>query len=272
MKVLWEDIEVQSTVQPALDFFYGVRQVVESTKTLPQEFLVGNDEVASDGLHISRQGCSTTLKSGCSARVKVESDAAASSGTLPDALAAAATQQWLRNGFLPLHAALFDFEDCGLLVLGDSTSGKSTLTLAARSVGARVVSDDFIRVKLDSNGQLVGMRIRAFLRERHLSGDRLHWLAPYPTEFAISAIAALQAVSERTALNCYEDYSALSLYLELVRQSAPLFMHGFAQEAATMHRIISALTCLPRIKVKTGTEVKNAPLAALQGILRALRV
>ena len=269
MQGLWQDIEVQSGVEAALDFFYGVTQIEKQRVSLPRDFFIGHGQRAVDGLHIAQRGFSTTLKSGYAATVQVE-NADDSSSKLPDALVAAVAQQWLRLGLLPLHAAFFEFNGCGLLVLGDSTSGKSTLTMAAKSIGAQVVSDDFIRVRLESSGKLIGMRIRGFLRERDAAGDRYHWLSPEPTEFAITAIAALQPVTERAELNSYEKHAALSLHLQLVRQSAPLFMHGFSLEAATMHRIISALTCLPHIKVKTGTEVKHQPLPALQGILRAL--
>ena len=270
MQVLWNDIEVQSGIDSALDFFYGVTQIDKLTRALPIEFSIGHGQRAADGLFIGQRGYSTILKSGLAATIRVES-ADNSTSRVPDALAAAVTQQWLRLGFLPVHAAFFELNGCGLLVLGDSTSGKSTLTMAAKSVGARVISDDFIRIKLNSNGLLIGMRVRGFLREREPTGDRYHWLSPEPAEYVISAIAALQPTTKRSELNSYEKFSALSLHLELIRQSAPLFMHGFEHEAATMHRIISALTSLPHVKVKTGTEVKRAPLAALQGILRALQ-
>ena len=47
------------------------------------------------------------------------------------------------------HASCVDFDGHGVLILGSSGSGKSSLALACISIGARLVGDDYVDLNVE---------------------------------------------------------------------------------------------------------------------------
>jgi len=85
---------------------------------------------------------------------------------LPQPLHLLLAQQWARLGLFPLHAAAIEWQDRGVLLLGQRAAGKSSLVLAALAHGARIVSDDWLLVGRDAAGQWRAERLRQFLMLR----------------------------------------------------------------------------------------------------------
>lgn len=54
------------------------------------------------------------------------------------------------------HASCVDFDGKGVLILGDSGSGKSSLALACISIGARLVGDDYVDLTVDQGAIIAG--------------------------------------------------------------------------------------------------------------------
>lgn len=50
------------------------------------------------------------------------------------------------------HASCVDFDGKGVLILGASGSGKSSLALACMSLGARLVGDDYVELSVEADG------------------------------------------------------------------------------------------------------------------------
>ena len=62
-------------------------------------------------------------------------------------IGAALTHAMALVGCLPLHGMAAEINGIGVLALGDSMAGKSTLALAILHAGGRIVSDDFLLVR-----------------------------------------------------------------------------------------------------------------------------
>jgi hypothetical protein len=61
----------------------------------------------------------------------------------------------LANGALPIHAAAFELDGCGVLVTGWSKGGKTELLMAATRAGARYIGDEW--VYLTADGSMFGI-------------------------------------------------------------------------------------------------------------------
>jgi hypothetical protein len=72
----------------------------------------------------------------------------------------------LANGALPIHAAAFELEGCGVLVTGWSKGGKTELLMAATRAGARYVGDEW--VYLTADGEMFGIPEPIRLWDWHL--------------------------------------------------------------------------------------------------------
>jgi HPr kinase/phosphorylase len=55
------------------------------------------------------------------------------------------------------HGSCVDFDGCGVLILGASGSGKSSLALACISLGARLVGDDYVDLNVEQ-GAIIARR------------------------------------------------------------------------------------------------------------------
>lgn len=54
-----------------------------------------------------------------------------------------------------LHGVMLEIHDTGVLILGDSGTGKSELALTLLFQGAKLIADDAPQFELDSDGQLI---------------------------------------------------------------------------------------------------------------------
>jgi hypothetical protein len=86
----------------------------------------------------------------------------------------ALSQQWARAGLMTVHAAGVAVDESGTVVLGSKASGKSTLTAAVLAGGGKAVSDDWMLLGADRDGQPQMERLRGFLMlRRSWATDRL---------------------------------------------------------------------------------------------------
>jgi hypothetical protein len=72
----------------------------------------------------------------------------------------------LANGALPIHAAAFELDGCGVLVTGWSKGGKTELLMAATRAGARYIGDEW--VYLTADGSMFGIPEPIRLWDWHL--------------------------------------------------------------------------------------------------------
>lgn len=265
MTFYWHGFETSENAGLVLDTFYGTEQKNRTQCRSADQMVLGAGLSPTSGLLVRETGYHTVLRSSHSATVVAEGGWF-STPQIPKPVSAAVTQQWLRVGQLPLHAALMLFQGCGLLILGDSNSGKSTLTKSALRAGAGIVSDDYIRVQ-HTAAALIGHRVRGFLRERNLGVDQRAWLGPEFKSQRIDAVLVLDAPDERPSVTQFASCSRLSLAMALIRQSAPLFLQDFEFEGAHMRHLIARITQLPALKLSTGTDVKHEPEVVLQRII-----
>ncbi len=73
----------------------------------------------------------------------------------------------LTNGALPVHAAAFELDGCGVLVAGWSKGGKTELLMAATGAGARYIGDEW--VYLTADGRMFGIPEPVRLWDWHLA-------------------------------------------------------------------------------------------------------
>ncbi|MCP4902253.1 MAG: hypothetical protein GY906_35250 [bacterium] len=82
----------------------------------------------------------------------------------------AAIQHFLAlQGVATLHAAALNIGGRGVLILGPSGAGKTTLALAWQAAGARIVSDDSVLLRLSSCGRVMAHPFRSSLLIRQPS-------------------------------------------------------------------------------------------------------
>lgn len=94
---------------------------------------------------------------------------------------------------LTLHALVFNHQGIGVMVLGESGAGKTTLALAALSAGATIVSDD--NVALRKEGQSIcAYSMRPFLQIRR------NTLQKMKTEALPMSLAATDPIHQTTIL------------------------------------------------------------------------
>lgn len=177
-------------------------------------------------------------------------------------LNAALTQHWLLGQQLPLHGALICVDDRGVLILGESHSGKSTLVQAALQLQAPVVSDDFLRIGFEHQWS-IGHCLRGFLRFRSETGQRNVRLiaSPYfrPTQRIDGVIFLESGVRPRQSVfSAITDLQATTL---MVNQCAPFFLRReFPVERQVMLRLIgNLLQSVPKLSVATGFDLLANP-------------
>ena len=100
---------------------------------------------------------------------------------LPQALHLLLTQQWARAGLMPVHACAFSIAGQGILALGDRGAGKSSLVLAALAAGARIVSDDWLLLGLDTD-QVIQARAIARVSDACV---RVRWWSNFQVFFRL---------------------------------------------------------------------------------------
>lgn len=141
-------------------------------------------EVAEDSVFDLDDG-QVALASDRPGRIRIDLDHGEPRFLLPQSLNLLLTQQWARQGCVPLHAAAVQVDNTGLLAVGRKGCGKSLLTTAALLAGGHVISDDWLLAGLDDAHRPCVDRLRDFLMLRDSAAaarlmDRLPWLQTRP--------------------------------------------------------------------------------------------
>ena len=196
------------------------------------------------------------------------------------------------QGGLALHGAAFhQSPEFTPLILGDSRSGKSTLTSLALRMGAKVVSDDHLLLsKTAPSGrsvfELESMRpdlhlrspthrllrdpLASRLRPANFNGEH-RWILPHhlnpqfqrrasPTVILCSTI---DRELQETDIQPMPPPAALA---EMMRCSSPLFLSAkFPQERAVLMDLISAMIAsLPAFRLRLGKDLFDKPEETFQ--------
>jgi hypothetical protein len=224
---------------------------------------VGVTDEDLDGLQVecsplALPGGRAFLTSDRAGEVRLEPVLEADLHLLPPPLNLLLAQQWARLARFPLHAAALRWKDRGVLILGERGAGKSSLVLAASSLGGEVVSDDWLLTGV-LRGQVRVERLREFLMFRPgapwqafgqgmqtLTGltivpgpDRRHVLPihgsqpAFPTWTPIERMVFLQAPErERPAHSRLEPIHQSRLLAGLVEASMPRLLTGNSARSA----------------------------------------
>jgi hypothetical protein len=298
-KQIWQSLRVSGLPAECLDYIHGfvaahgvaapLNSVIEISG-LPSMKAVDGSADASP-LRLQTEFVSATLSSGASAQVRLLKNLPVGDPKALLPLTAALTQQWLLAGFLSMHAAVLTLKRGTLLVLGNSHAGKSTLVRAALAIGARVVSDDLVRiavteappsVALDNQViEICASSLRGFVRFRagRHSTEETILIRPGDARFlqhaVIDGIVFLRSETPgnpRAAQTQIGAISELEASAQMINQSAPLFLQGsFPIERQLLLRIIQRLVAkLPRVHALTGLDVYTAPEQAFEILTEAL--
>ncbi len=213
---------------------------------------------------------------------------------VPQSLQLLLAQQWARGGLMPLHACAFRLADQGILALGDRGAGKSSLVLAALSVGAEVVSDDWLLLGLDRFQAIQAERLRQFLMLRpgpvvdqfsatltgdlSISGDgRVVWPIEddnprFPISRSIDQCWWLSSpTADRPATTNSAPLAQSAMLAHLVAAAMPLLLtREFAIEQRTLlnalKHIVEQAGC---IELTTGRDLLDQPRIILQQLISA---
>ena len=201
------------------------------------------------------------------------------------------------QGGLALHGGSFQHEGFSPLILGDSRSGKSTLTALALRMGAKVVSDDHLLLsKRDSTGEptfeLESMRadlhlrapthdllpapLAAQLKPAHFQGEQ-RWIMPHrlnpqfqrTTNPNVILCSQVDRDIKETETQPMTPPDALA---ELMRCSSPLFMTPkFPQERDTLMKLmLPMITSLPAFRIRLGRDLFDRPEQTFQRLADTL--
>jgi hypothetical protein len=293
-KQIWKSLSVTGLPTECLDYVHGFVAAPEVSAPLNSVIEISGlqslkpiDRSADTSpLRLKTEFVSATLSSGASAEVLLLRNLPAGDPKALLPLTAALTQQWLLAGFLSMHAAVVTLKRGTLLVLGNSHAGKSTLVRAALAIGARVVTDDLVRIAAtettaETASKINASSLRGFVRFRgdHQASDETILIrsgdARFLEQATIDGMVFLQsetAGNPRAAQTRVGAISELEASAQLINQSAPLFLQGsFPIERQLLLRFIQRLLAkLPRVQALTGRDVHTAPEQAFQTLTDAL--
>jgi hypothetical protein len=232
---------------------------------------------------------------GADARVTVWRDPAAGAASLRHALVDQILPRVLAgDGALMLHAAAVADAGAGaMLVLGDSGFGKSTLSVAFARAGARLLSDDCVRLELAGDGVQViptypGIRLRpdslaalygdsapATTPMAHYT-DKRRIVGPVATDgagagpAAASAIVVLQPPGTDTGIAVTRLPSAAAC-IALVRNSFALDPADLVRSRALLARAADVARVVPVYAVGYPRDYARLPevIARLRTLVRA---
>lgn len=205
-------------------------------------------------------------------------------------IGAAVTHAMALAGRVPLHGMAAEIDGVGVLALGPSMAGKSTLALALFHAGGRVVSDDFLLVAPKPDGAEVrALRrdlyvregsfglIPAELRDRFSTegagpGRRVLRQNETPERFAAAVtpgvVWCLDGVGGAAPVETGEISQAAAL-AAMIAASSPLFVSG--QYRAERSRIMPALIALVEsarcFHVRLGSGLLESPGIVVRELL-----
>ena len=278
----WHGIQVRGISAHYLNRAFGFEYVesIEASRSV----VIGRERTTfmwpeMDGVVLSSRRYSAHLRTGREAKLELlEARHASEDISIRLPLNAALTQQWLLEAQLPVHGALIGIDGRGVLFLGESKSGKSTLVRAALSLGQQIVTDDFLRITFE-NGVAIGHCMRGFLRFRGIDGRPDQIIALRQNELHYCATHRIDAVvflvgCERPAISSFAKISRLQATTQMINQCAALFLRReFPTERERMLALIgNLLTHLPALNVSTGFDVLRDPRAFMVRLQQEIRL
>lgn len=160
----------------------------------------------------------------------------------------------LRKGVLPVHGAVFSFEQRGIAVLGWPHAGKTSALLAFLARGASVVADDRAYVTLEPP-HVAGLRAPIELRGHHLP--------------ALSRLSRPPALRTRAQLRL--NLEAARLHARAVERPSPTRLSRLARRAAGFVADASVATVAPERLFEDEGSADIERLDAVFLMLRQLR-
>lgn len=213
------------------------------------------------------------------------------------ALEAALSRAFLLRNSLAMHALVLDYQGFGVLALGVSGAGKTTLALAGLAAGAKVVSDDRVLLQ-QAEEKLVARSMRPFLQirpdtlRRFPSGllptaldgmqagsggvvrlARRHSPETFVSSASIQAIVLLSAVSRGKTVQAAPADHAQVLSAIIGGSSPFLFSESadpFSRSVLTF--IASAMMGIRSLRVVVGTSLLDDPVREFNSLMAHLAV
>ncbi len=234
------------------------------------------------------------LQSGAAGALQLEAHHRRPSHLLiPQSLNLLLAQQWARLGLMTLHAAVIRVDGLGVLALGGRGSGKSVLTAAALTGGAKVVSDDWVLAGATEAG-FAAERLRGFLMFRSgWATDRL--AADWPLAKGAKSTKCVLRIPEdnprfpisspihriwllrrpragRPPASTMEHLPPHLALAELIKAGMPiLFSKHFPHERqALMAMLQGLLATSPAQVIETGIDLVEQPGRTLKQLLKPL--
>lgn len=217
-----------------------------------------------------------------------------SAGVFPRmALEGALFRSLVLQGALGLHGLAFEVGDCGVLAIGPSGAGKTTLALAALSGGARLASDDRVALYV-VGGALLAVSMRDYLQIRRASlrsfpqealpevmrqGDYphesyRHFLGDLPDAFTgvveVKHLLLLDACDRPQATRLSPANLAEGL-AGLIGGSCPYFFSEAGESASPLlGKVLKMLAGVRVSRVKVGHQLLNDPVREFYSLMAAL--
>lgn len=118
-----------------------------------------------------------------------------------------------------VHASAVVWKEMGILILGESGSGKSSLAAELITRGARLIADDQVRL-VHEGGQMVAKAPEALAGVLELRGLALIHL-PYVPNHPIDFIITLPS-SQSRSLNSVSNTAQHNLYIQALQEERVL--------------------------------------------------
>jgi hypothetical protein len=208
-------------------------------------------------------------------------------------LGAALTHAMALLGCLPLHGMAAEVDGIGVLALGDSMAGKSTLALAMLHAGGHIVSDDFLLAQF-KDGRLVVSALRQDLYVREGSFELIpaelgplfssndaglgrmklsRNLAPqaFINEVSPQVIWFLDG-TRRSAKLFVIEFSQAEAFRSLLQIGSPLFISNRynAEKSAVLPQIVHIVQSARNFSVQTGSNLFKSPSSVIQRLLKEI--
>ncbi|NKI33603.1 hypothetical protein HFP89_00300 [Wenzhouxiangella sp. XN79A] len=233
------------------------------------------------------------IESGAPARVNVSDAHAAPEFPMPKSLMLGISQQWARRGRISLHAAAIELHRRRLLVIGESGAGKSTLALSALAMGGRLVSDDWLLLRLEDQAlHCTPLRDRMLLRTGPASATLLERIPESPLlepahlekqwmdyralgrglpEITCEALLYLVPAQPRPTSTRLTSVPVAEMYAALLNStSALLFSNRLRAESEHLHQLALNLVRLPNRKATCGTDLLDEPKRVWERVIDEL--
>lgn len=243
-------------------------------------------------------GCRVLLRPGAGAVVSAYQASGGEGSFVPPyeaGLNVALVHAMALRGGLALHGAAFLLEGQGVLALGRSRAGKSTLAAGVLRSGGQVVTDDVGIGALVAPGRVAigsfrsGLVLRASgkavlsrrigkLSELRTPAGEKAWLLrrdDCPRGFADKVVPSsvwLVSVDRRRHCSAVSPVASSQAAVALIQASVPRFLTArYTNERAALMPVIKALAGLPAFRVRLGRRLLEEPEDEMRRLLELTR-